>query len=353
MARKILPWKKSFLHLQLVFHDCLLVTIEKRNAVAIPADFLTGSRTERHTSWITYQPEMAIKEKHNNYVCTMKERTSSTVATLSAYSTGTKNLQRCIVWGFPLTIAFIISSLVSLEISNILGGGIFVQVTSLISIFMLIALTYASLFVYLPLTIYQYLATKSSDNSMKMPNSDMETAVTSTNEQKHSYETQCMKKLRSNAENRDKVCQIIMEYAEHVMPPFLTKEDFASVCSDIRLWTMDSSHEPKAVKVCESLTSLDIRHFIWNIAERMSRSMNLPKSKNYEYDGESRIRFMTAMFPDLFKDISHNTLKNFTHKPDFGQIKLDRLNRSDLYFHYEKGIGYECSIKQEKHEKHE
>lgn len=193
---------------------------------------------------------------------------------------------------------------------------------------MLIALTYASLFVYLPLTIYQYLATKSSDNSMKMPNSDMETAVTSTNEQKHSYETQCMKKLRSNAENRDKVCQIIMEYVEHVMPPFLTKEDFASVCSDIR-------------------------HFIWNIAERMSRSMNLPKSKNYEYDGESRIRFMTAMFPDLFKDISHNTLKNFTHKPDFGQIKLDRLNRSDLYFHYEKGIGYECSIKQEKHEKHE
>lgn len=247
----------------------------------------------------------------------------------------TSKLFNCIVWGFPLTMVFIISSLISLGISESLGGGIFIQTVLLIGIFMLIALTYASLFIYLPLEIYGYISAKSGENSMQMENSDAETLAMGSNEQEKSYEEQCMNSMRKTVENRDKVCQIIMEYVEHIMPPFLTKEDFVSVCSDIKFWTMDSSHEPKAVKVCLPLTSLDIRHFIWNIAERMSRSMNLPKSKNYEYDGENRIRFMMAMFPDVFKDMSRNTLKNFTHKPDFGNIRLDRLNRSDLCFHYE------------------
>lgn len=247
----------------------------------------------------------------------------------------TSKLFNCIVWGFPLTMAFIISSFISLGISESLGGGIFIQTVLLIGIFMLMALIYASLFIYLPLEIYDYLTTKPGKNSMQMENSDAETLAMGSSEQEKSYEEQCMNSMRKTAENRDKVCRIIMEYVEHVMPPFFTKEDFVSVCSDIKLWTMDSSHIPNAVVVNEELTSLDIRHFIWNIAERMSRSMNLPKSKNYEYDGESRIRFMTAMFPDLFKDMSRNTLKNFTHKPDFGNIRLDRLNHSDLCFHYE------------------
>lgn len=247
----------------------------------------------------------------------------------------TSKLFNCIVWGFPLTMAFIISSLISLGISESLGGGIFIQTVLLIGIFMLMALTYTSLFIYLPLEIYDSIAAKPDENSMQMENSDADTPATGSNEQEKSYEEQCMDSIRKTAENRERVCLIIMEYVEHVMPPFLTKEDFVSVCNDIKLWTMDSSHIPNAVVVNEELTSLDIRHFIWNIAERMSRSMNLPKSKNYEYDGENRIRFMTAMFPDVFKDMSRNTLKNFTHKPDFGNIRLDRLNRSDLCFHYE------------------
>lgn len=281
----------------------------------------------------------------------MKNTETRISAKSLASSIDTTNLFTCIVWGFPLTMAFIISSLISLGVSDSLGGGIFIQTVLLISIFMLMALIYASLFIWLPMVIYDYRQNhKTKYKEMDGYHSDTEPSLAEVeesvkdenepptlfaNSQEQSYTKQCMESMRKTIESREYVSEIIMDYINHVMPPFLSREDFASVCNDIRLWIMNSSHLPNAVVVSEELTSLDIRHFIWNIAERICRQMGLSKSKNYEYDGESRIRFMTAMFPDLFKDMSRNTLKNFTHKPDFGNIRLDRLNRSDLCFHYE------------------
>ena len=85
---------------------------------------------------------------------------------------------------------------------------------------------------------------------------------------------------------------------------------------------------PVPIRLKSTLTTLDLRHFIWNIAERLGCKK--------DYTGEVRAIFIKRMFPDVMRDIEIDSIRNFKFQPDTGNIVIDEPDKGDYHFHYEK-----------------
>ena len=89
----------------------------------------------------------------------------------------------------------------------------------------------------------------------------------------------------------------------------------------------DWRHIPVPIRLRSTLTTLDLRHFVWNIAERLG-------SKK-DYTGEVRAIFIKRMFPNVMKDIELDSIRNFKFQPDTGSIMIDEPEKGDYHFHFE------------------
>jgi hypothetical protein len=76
-----------------------------------------------------------------------------------------------------------------------------------------------------------------------------------------------------------------------------------------------------------TLTTLDLRHFVWNIAERLGSKKTI------------RAKYAPSLskgcFPDVMKDIELDSIRNFKFQPDTGSIMIDEPEKGDYHFHYE------------------
>ena len=95
----------------------------------------------------------------------------------------------------------------------------------------------------------------------------------------------------------------------------------------MQLWADDWQHIPLPIRLKSTLTTLDLRHFVWNIAERLG-------SKK-DYTGEVRAIFIKRMFPDVMRDIELDSIRNFKFQPDTGNIVIDEPDKGDYHFHFE------------------
>ena len=142
------------------------------------------------------------------------------------------------------------------------------------------------------------------------------------------YALRCKEFQREQEQRRQDTIAAIMEYVTHTMSPYIYDNgELEKLCDAIRMWADDWRHHPVPIRLKSTLTTLDLRHFVWNIAERLG-------SKK-DYTGEVRAIFIKKMFPDVMKDIELDSIRNFKFQPDTGSIMIDEPDRGDYHFHYE------------------
>lgn len=147
-------------------------------------------------------------------------------------------------------------------------------------------------------------------------------------EQSDLYALRCKEFLREQEQRRQGTITAIMEYVTHTMSPFVYDNgEQEKLCEDIKKWADNWRHNPVPIRLRSTLTTLDLRHFVWNIAERLG-------SKK-DYTGEVRAMFIKRMFPDVMKDIELDSIRNFKFQPDTGSIMIDEPDKGDYHFHYE------------------
>ena len=148
-------------------------------------------------------------------------------------------------------------------------------------------------------------------------------------EQPDLYALRCKEFQREQEQRRQDTITAIMEYVVHTMSPFIYDNgELEKLCDAIRMWADDWRHNPVPIRLRSALTTLDLRHFVWNIAERLG-------SKK-DYTGEVRAMFIKRMFPDVMKDIELDSIRNFKFQPDTGSIVIDEPDNGDYHFHYDK-----------------
>ena len=147
-------------------------------------------------------------------------------------------------------------------------------------------------------------------------------------EQSDLYALRCKEFLREQEQRRQDTISAIMEYVTHTMSPYIYDNgELEKLCDTIKMWADDWQHKPVPIRLKSTLTTLDLRHFVWNIAERLG-------SKK-DYTGEVRAMFIKRMFPDVMKDIELDSIRNFKFQPDTGSIVIDEPDKGDYHFHYE------------------
>ena len=146
-------------------------------------------------------------------------------------------------------------------------------------------------------------------------------------EQSDLYDLRCKEFQREQKQRRQDTISAIMEYVTHTMSPYIYDNgELEKLCDAIRKWADDWRHNPVPIRLKSTLTTLDLRHFVWNIAERLG-------SKK-DYTGEVRAIFIKKMFPDVMKDIELDSIRNFKFQPDTGSIMIDEPDKGDYHFHY-------------------
>ena len=147
-------------------------------------------------------------------------------------------------------------------------------------------------------------------------------------EQSDLYVLRCKEFQREQEQRRQDTITAIIEYVTHTMSPYIYDNgELEKLCDAIRMWANDWRHVPVPIRLKSTLTTLDLRHFVWNIAERLG-------SKK-DYTGEVRAIFIKRMFPDVMRDIELDSIRNFKFQPDTGSIVIDEPDKGDYHFHFE------------------
>ena len=147
-------------------------------------------------------------------------------------------------------------------------------------------------------------------------------------EQPDLYAIRCKEFQREQEQRRQDTIAAIMEYVTHTMSPYIyDNEELEKLCNEIKKWADNWRHNPVPIRLKSTLTTLDLRHFVWNIAERLGSKKDCT--------GEMRAMFIKRMFPDVMKDIELDSIRNFKFQPDTGSIVIDEPDKGDYHFHYE------------------
>ena len=160
------------------------------------------------------------------------------------------------------------------------------------------------------------------------PTKEVSGTIETSSEQPDLYAQRCKEYQREQEQKRQNTIGAIMEYVTHTMSPYIyDNEELEKLCDAIRKWADDWQHTPVPIRLKSTLTTLDLRHFVWNIAERLG-------SKK-DYTGRVRADFIKRMFPDVMREIEQDSIRNFKFQPDTGNIVIDEPDKGDYHFHFE------------------
>ena len=160
------------------------------------------------------------------------------------------------------------------------------------------------------------------------PTKEVTDTIETSTKQPDLYAQRCKEYQREQEQRRLDTIDAIMGYVAHTMSPYIyDNEELEKLCDAIRKWADDWQHTPVPIRLKSTLTTLDLRHFVWNIAERLGSKKN--------YTGEVRAIFIKRMFPDVMRDIELDSIRNFKFQPDMGNIVIDEPDKGDYHFHFE------------------
>jgi len=119
----------------------------------------------------------------------------------------------------------------------------------------------------------------------------------------------------------------IMAYLKTAMPPFMPKDQIERLCHEVLEWIKDPEYIPTdGVHAYREFSTLDARHLICNISERLGRN----------YLGHNRSQFIKALFAETCRQLEEPAIyKNIKERPKEGHIKYDKPDEGSIAFHYE------------------
>ena len=136
------------------------------------------------------------------------------------------------------------------------------------------------------------------------------------------YEVRVAEIEHKKAERQADIKRVIHEYTTFVMTEFLSKEDLEILHENIEYFAYGQSdlYKPIRSKVDNSLRSIDLMHFVWNIGERLSISLI------------DRATFIHTIFPHELKDASIKYLAKNLRTCGVCKIALDIPKTGDYHF---------------------
>ena len=136
------------------------------------------------------------------------------------------------------------------------------------------------------------------------------------------YEVRVAEIEREKAERQADIKRVIHEYTTFVMTEFLSKEDIEILHENIEYFAHGQSdlYKPIRSKVNNSLRSIDLMHFVWNIGERLGISLI------------DRATFIHTIFPHELKDASIKYLAKNLRTCGVCKIALDIPKTGDYHF---------------------
>ena len=136
------------------------------------------------------------------------------------------------------------------------------------------------------------------------------------------YEVRIAEIERKKAERQADIKRVIHEYTTFVMTEFLSKEDLEILHENIEYFAHGQSdlYKPIRSKVDNSLRSIDLMHFVWNIGERLGISLI------------DRATFIHTIFPHELKDASIKYLSKNLRTCGVCKIALDIPKTGDYHF---------------------
>ena len=136
-------------------------------------------------------------------------------------------------------------------------------------------------------------------SSMTIPTIETQEESVTVQPKEDSYTQRCKAYEQEQEQRRKDTVAAILDYARYTMSPFVyDNEELENLCEEVRHWSEEYTYSPIPIRLKQRLTTLDLRHFVWNIGERLG-------TKN-GYKGYSRADFIKAMFPDVMKDIEQS-----------------------------------------------
>ena len=138
----------------------------------------------------------------------------------------------------------------------------------------------------------------------------------------NNYEMRAAEIEREKAERQADIKRVIHEYTTFVMTEFLSKEDIEILHQNIEYFPPGKSdlYKPIRSKVDNSLRSIDLMHFVWNIGERLGISLI------------DRATFIHTIFPHELKDASIKYLAKNLRTCGVCKIALDIPKTGDYHF---------------------
>ena len=136
------------------------------------------------------------------------------------------------------------------------------------------------------------------------------------------YEVRIAEIERKKAERQANIKRVIHEYTTFVMTEFLSKEDLEILHENIEYFAHGQFdlYKPIRSKVDNSLRSIDLMHFVWNIGERLGISLI------------DRATFIHTIFPHELKDASIKYLSKNLRTRGVCKIALDIPKTGDYHF---------------------
>lgn len=136
------------------------------------------------------------------------------------------------------------------------------------------------------------------------------------------YEVRIAEIECKKAERQADIKRVIHEYTTFVMTEFLSKEDLEILHKNIEYFAhrQFDLYKPIRSKVDNSLRSIDLMHFVWNIGERLDISLI------------DRATFIHTIFPHELKDASIKYLAKNLRTCGVCKIALDIPKTGDYHF---------------------
>lgn len=247
----------------------------------------------------------------------------------------------CTVWGLPGVAIFAISLLAAVRVGSDFGHDGLVRVATFIGCNALLWLLYALLFLMLPIGLYgcvngrkrRHPTTAKTVGHAVEDGTGTDTPATVQplihTGNPDSYAVRCEQHRRQCEQEKANFLNAVLDYVNYIMSPFVNEENLTALCGEVRLWAEDSTYRPPAIKLKGKLNTTDLRHFAWNIGERLG--------KENGYDGTARAVFIKSMFPDVFRDTEIESIKNFKLNPKACKIPIDEPEDGSNAFHYPYG----------------
>ena len=117
------------------------------------------------------------------------------------------------------------------------------------------------------------------------------------------------------------IYRTVCEYTIDVLSPYLDDEEIEKLCQNIRLFDIPGSCI-STIKSNGDLSTLDFRHYAWNIGERLG------------WSGQKRATFIKLCFTEELKEMEIETIRRtLRHQQGRYVIEIDVPDKNTYGFH--------------------